>query len=62
MFYLRIKLSPLPKYRALYLKVPIHQILVPFDIFFLALSNLILFLAKYVNSSALMAFEVILII
>ena len=58
MFYLLTKISPLPKYRTLYLKVPIHQILVPFDIFFLALSNLLFFfLAKYVNSSQVNGFR-----
>ena len=34
MLYLLIKISPLPKYMALNLKVGIHQILVPFDILF----------------------------
>ena len=34
MFYLLIKILPLQKYKALCLKVCIHQILVPFDILF----------------------------
>ena len=41
MFYLLIKISPLPKYSALYLKIRIHQILFPFDILFLALKGLV---------------------
>ena len=36
MFYQLIKISAIPKYRALYLKVRIHQILVPFGILFLS--------------------------